>query len=217
MNGDGSTADKRRRYGLAWNPRPQQVAGNALLCAVLSAISIVVSWLAVVTIPGGFVGVGALYFASIYYAICTYWFGGWGILASFIGAFVGSGLLAGMPAPYAVVFAMADIWEPLLPFLFLRTVGQKLGVEPLGSNLTRPVNWAMFALYGAALPPFASGLWGVWILTASGLVTARAFWPAVISWWLGACILLLVFVPPICNRLGDFIERRDLACHGIWS
>lgn len=90
-----------RRYGLRLNPRPELRLRYAMICAVLSGISIVVSWLAVLAIPGGFLGVGALYFASVFYAVITYWFGGWGVIASFIGALVGSGLLAGMPAPFA--------------------------------------------------------------------------------------------------------------------
>ena len=70
------------QYGLRWNPRPMQVPRNAVLCAVLSGISIVLSWLAVLTVPGGFLGVGAFYFASIFYALTTYWFGGWGLISS---------------------------------------------------------------------------------------------------------------------------------------
>ena len=74
-----------RKFGLRLNPRPRLISRYAALCAILSALSIVVSWLAVLTVPGGFLGVGALYFASVFYAVATYWFGGWGIIASFVG------------------------------------------------------------------------------------------------------------------------------------
>src|SRR5437016_3069904 len=115
--------EKKRRhitYSFALNPRPSLVRRYVILCAVLSAVSVYISWLAVITIPGRFLGIGTFYFASIFYAIITFWFGGWGLIASFIGAFLGSGLLAGVPSTYAVQFAVADIWEPLIPFLFLR-------------------------------------------------------------------------------------------------
>ncbi len=206
------------KYGLRWNPRPEFVGRYAVICMVLSAASIVLSWLAVLAIPGGFLGVGALYFASIFYAICTYWFGGWGLIASFIGAFVGSGLLTGMPLLFALPFAVADIWEPLIPFLFLRLIGPHLGIDPLGDNLlSKPAYMAWFIPICAVLPPFLSGLWGTWILMLAGFVPQEAFWVALVSWWVGAAILLALFVPPICKSLAGFLDRTGLACQGIWS
>lgn len=204
-------------YGIQWNPRPSQVAKYALLCAVLSGISIVLSWLAVLTVPGGFLGIGALYFASIFYALSTYWFGGWGLVASFIGAVIGSGILTGMPITVALPFAVADVWEPLLPFLVLRLIGPKIGIDPLGSNLNRPLNFLLFVVFGAAIPPFVSGLWGTWILVRAGFVPQAAFWTAVLSWWFGAFVLLTIFVPALGKALGGFLRRTNLACNGIWS
>jgi len=213
-----SDGSKALTYGLSFNPRPHMVARYTVLCAVLTAVSSLVSWLAVISIPGGFLGVGALYFASIFYAVTTYWFAGWGLVASFFGAFVGSGLLSGMPVVFAIPFAVADIWEPLIPFLFLRVVGPRLGLDPLGRNiLVSTRNTILFSLVCAALPPFVSGLWGTWILATAGFVPPDAFWIALLSWWLGAAVLLAVFVPPICRGLSNFIEDRGLACHGIWS
>ena len=181
-------------------------------------MSIVLSWLAVLAIPGGFLGIGAFYFASIFYAVTTYWFGGWGIIASFIGAVVGSGLLSGMPVVFAVPFGVADIIEPLLPFLLLRTVGKRLGFHPLGIDLvSRPRNAVLFVIFGAIAPPFISGLWGSWILHVAGFVPSGAFWGAVASWWLGAAVLLAVLVPPICRAMAPSLARSRIACLGIWS
>lgn len=205
-------------YGLAWNPRPHLVSRYVVLCAVLSGLSIVISWLAVLAIPGGFVGVGALYFASVFYAVTTYWFGGWGLLSSFIGAVVGSGILAGMPIFYAVPYGIADIVEPLLPFLLLRLLSKKTQLDALGGNvLARPWSAALFVVFGALLPPFLSGLWGTWFLILAGFVPANAFWAALLSWWLGAAVLLAVFIPPVCKVLSPTFKRMGIACVGIWS
>jgi integral membrane sensor domain MASE1 len=207
-----------RHYSLRWNPRPNLVGWYAVLCSVLSGLSIVISWLAVLTIPGGFIGIGALYFASVFYAVITYWFGGWGLIASFIGAFIGSGVLTGMPVVFALPFAIADIIEPLVPFLLLRGLGVRIGLNPLGANLaSRPRNMLLFIVFGAALPPFLSGLWGVSILRLARIVPNDAFLVALGSWWLGATILLALFVPPICRGLGGWLDRSGRACLGIWS
>ncbi len=205
-------------YGLSWNPRPTLVPKYVILCAVLSGISIVLSWLAVLAVPGGFLGVGAFYFASVFYAVVTYWFGGWGLIASFIGAVIGSGILTGMPIVFALPFGLADIIEPLFPFIFLRTVGKRIGVEPLAGNLlSNPKYIVIFLTVGALLPPFLSGLWGTWILNLAGFVPEQAFWIAVGSWWLGAAILLGLFVPPICRAISPILQKTDFACKGIWS
>jgi hypothetical protein len=206
-------------YGFRLNPRPSLARRFAILCAILSAISIVLSWLAVITIPGGFMGIGAFYFASIFYAIITYWFGGWGLLASFIGAFIGSGLLAGVPPKFAVPFAVANIWEPLIPFLFLR-LAPRLGlkIDPLGGNILTKFSYLLlFLIFGAILPPLISGIWGTWILQKASIVPVDEFQSAVYKWWFGAFLLLAIFVPTICKALAGYIRRLDLACHGFFS
>ena len=206
------------RYGLAWNPRPHLISRYAVLCAVLSGISIVISWLAVLAIPGGFAGVGALYFASVFYAVTTYWFGGWGVLASLIGAIVGAGVLTGMPIFFAIPYGFADVVEPLLPFLMLRILSHHSSIDALGGNLlSRPWSAGIFVVFGAILPPFISGLWGTWFLILAGFVPKNAFWAALLSWWLGAAVLLAVLVPPICRVLSPTLRRTGVACVGIWS
>lgn len=218
MNGNEQVVSIEMEYGLSWNPRPALIPRYAILCATLSGVSIVLSWLAVLMIPGGFLGVGAFYFASVFYAVVTYWFGGWGLIASFIGAVVGSGILTGMPVVFALPFGLADIVEPLLPFVLLRTVGRRMGLEPLAANLLSSTkNITLFIIFGALLPPFLSGIWGVWILNLAGFVPDEVFWIAVGSWWLGAAVLLGLFVPPICRALSPTLQKTGLACKGIWS
>ena len=209
---------KLTQYGLKWDPRRHLRGKYIVLCGVLTAFSTILSWLAVITIPGGFLGIGALYFASIFYAVSTYFFGGWGLIASFIGTVLGAGILQGIPLLFAIPFGLANVLEPLVPFILIRSIGQKLGIDPLGSNiLARPRNVILFITFGAFLPPLISGIWGSWILTLAGLVPRNAFWPAVASWAIGAAALLALFVPFICKSISIIVKKKDIACHGIWS
>ena len=206
------------RLTLRWNPNPGQVTRYLILCAILSGASIAVSYLAVLTIPGGFLGIGALYFASVFYALATYWFGGWGLIASFVGAFIGAGVLTGMPAVFALPFAVADIWEPVIPFVLLRTIGHYFNLDALAQNAYSSVkSAAFFVIFGALLPPLLSGLWGVWILNIAGFVPDDAFQLAVFSWWAGAALLLALFVPAISRLLSPFLNKTGWLCRGIWS
>jgi len=181
---------------------------------VLSLVSIVLSYWGVTNLTPKFKGVGALYPASVFYALFTYWFGGWGLIASFIGAFIGAGVLPGVQWETALLVAVADIWEPLVPFLLIRFFGPRLGISPLGDNILGSVsNTVIFIVFGAILPPLVSGIWGAWFL-----VRARGeFWVAVRTWWIGASILLAIFVPPVCRLMAGILRKKDLACHGIWS
>jgi len=184
------------------------------VCVALSGLSIGFSYLGPKTIPFKVPGVSAVYPASIVYALCTYWFGGWGLLASYLGAFVGAGILVGVHWDTALLAAMADIWEPLIPFLLLRSFGPRLGIDPLGENIMGSLSkTALFILFGAVLPPFVSGLWGTWFLIGP----RQDFWQTLYAWWIGAAILLAVFVPPLCRLLAGFVRKKDLACHGVWS
>jgi integral membrane sensor domain MASE1 len=180
---------------------------------VSSAISIALSYFGVVIIPFKVPGVSAVYPASVFYALCTYWFGGWGLIASYIGAFIGAGILVGVHWDTALLVGVADIWEPLIPFLLLRSVGSSVGIDPLGANIMGSVSrTALFIVFGALLPPFVSGLWGSWFLAERG-----QFWQALYAWWIGGSILLAVFVPPLCRVMVGTLRKKDLACHGIWS
>jgi integral membrane sensor domain MASE1 len=184
------------------------------LCAVSCAISIALSYLGVIVIQFKVPGVSAVYPASVFYALCTYWFGGWGLVASYVGAFIGAGILLGVQWDTALLVAVADIWEPLIPFLLLRSFGPRLGISPLGDNIMGSLSrTALFIVFGAVLPPFVSGLWGTGLLVKE----RGEFWQALYTWWIGASILLAVFVPPLCRLMAGILRKKDLACHGIWS
>lgn len=207
------------KYGFRLNPRPSYLHRYAVLCCILSVISILISWFSVKALPSGFLGIGSFYFASIFYALITFWFGGWGLIASFIGALIGSGLLAGVPPAYSVPFALADIWEPLIPFVILRLAPRfGMQIDPLGGNIVSKASYLIFyIIFGAIIPPIVSGVWATWILTEAGVVASNQFEISVFKWWLGAALLLAFFVPAICKSLAGHIGRADLACHGFFS
>ena len=217
MGGSRRAEAESAGYGFALNPRPGRVRFYVTLCAALSAVSTTISYLAAISIPSKFAGVSAFYFAFVFYTVATVLFGGWGLIASYVGAVIGS-VLQGTPIRVAAPFAVADVLEPLIPFVLLRAFGTRLRIDPLASNLLdRPRNIVLFLLFGAMLPPFVSGLYGAWILRIANVVPAREYWGAVLIWWLGAAALLALFVPVICGKVSSRVAKAGFACRGLFS
>jgi len=206
-----------RSYGLAWNPRPALLWRYVGLAVALAVASVFISYSAVLTLPvrGP---VSALYFASAFYALATYWFGGWGLVSAFVGSLIGAGVMCGLPVGIAAPLSIANVLEPLVPFLLLRTIGGTIGLNPLATNiLSTPGRSLFFFVAGAVVPPIVSGLWGVTTLRVAGLVPDDQFWQALVSWWIGACILLTIAVPLVGTLAGPALDRTGVCCRGIWS
>ena len=69
-----------------------------VLLIALILINTVVARFAVIAVPfGNLPGVSSLYFAVAVMILFTLWFGGYGAVAAYVGTFIGSGLLSGMP------------------------------------------------------------------------------------------------------------------------
>src|SRR5262245_9234549 len=123
-------------YDLRWNPRPSLVGPYAGLAVLLCGGSVVLSRWAVLTLPAGKV-VSDFYFASLFYALATYWFGGWGLVAAYVGSVIGVGVWNGQGFVEGLAFSFANVVEPAVPFLLVRTVGRRLGIHPLCSNIVK--------------------------------------------------------------------------------
>ncbi|MEW6622337.1 MAG: MASE1 domain-containing protein [Bacillota bacterium] len=205
-------------YGLKWNPNPPITMTQYAVYAIAIGVSIIVSWLGVFAVPIGFAGVSALYIASAFYMVFALWFGGWGILAAYIGCLIGAGWLSGLPVLFSIPWAIADILEPLVPFLLFRYVGPKIGFDPLGRNIfSSAKNILFFFFCGALIPTIISGLFGIALLVWGGIVPPAAFVPAWIAWFAGGTIVITIVAPILLKTLSPVIERFGLTVKGVWS
>lgn len=209
---------KEPQYTLAWNPNPPLTMTQYAVYAIAIGVSIIVSWLGVFAVPIGFAGVSALYVASAFYNVMTLWFGGWGILASYIGCLVGAGWLSGLPVLFSIPWSIADILEPLGPFIIIRLVGPRIGFDPLGRNVLKSFkNYLFYFFFGALIPTIISGLFGTALLVLGGIVPPNAFYPTWVAWFVGGTIVIAIIGPILLTTLSPVIERFGLTTRGIWS
>src|SRR3990172_12100623 len=102
-------SNRAGEYGLRWNPNPPVTVASLVTVALAAGVYTILSWLGVIGLPMGIVGVSSLFVAIGFGISFVMWFGAWGLLIVYICSFVGAGLLAGLPVLVAFPFSLVYI------------------------------------------------------------------------------------------------------------
>ena len=129
----------------------------------LIIINTVISRLAIILVPAGQTGVAVIYFPVVIMLLFTFWFGAYGAISAYVGAFFGAGLLSGIPFDVSVYWAFANLWQVLIPANTSATV-------TLPGPGKRPTRLPAGSLLGWSRRPRSLQ----WILRMPG-------WPGVVS------------------------------------
>ena len=212
---NASVSSERSRYSLAWNPNPPVTVARLVAVAVAAGVYTILSWLGVIALPIGIVGVSSLFVAIGFGIPFAIWFGAWGLLIGYVGTFIGPGLLGGTPLLVAIPFSFVDWLQLGIPMLAYRALAYRFGVDPMGKDVYSLRGFIFFLVFGVALPNAAGALYGIAILSAGGLVPPDAFWPGVIGWWVGNVIVSIIIAPILLRGLSSVIERYGLTSYGL--
>ncbi len=203
-----SISDRFSQYTLRWHGSKLTTTQYALF-AIQMAVIILLSWLGAIATPVVGPGIGFLFWAYPFFVVFTLWWGFWGIFGAWLGSFVGSGLLTGLPVIPAMAFSIGDLVPALLIFLLYRGYLRKHGVDPLGRDILKSKkSAAWFAIWVMGITNIIGGLWGVWVLVLLGFVPASAYALGAGLWILGDAIVLLIapflskYVTPVVERFG---------------
>jgi hypothetical protein len=99
-----------------------------VVCAVTTVICTVLAIWAVISAPVSFVpGVSGLYIAAAVFVPLALWFGVWGCIAGYLSC-VFLGLYSGYSLEFTLVWALADLFEGLVPLLIYRQLNLKHAV-----------------------------------------------------------------------------------------
>jgi integral membrane sensor domain MASE1 len=208
-------ATARNRYSLAWNPNPPVTVARLVAVAVAAGVYTVLSWLGVIALPIGIVGVSSLFIAIGFGIPFAIWFGAWGLLIGYLGTFIGPGLLGGTPLLVAIPFSFVDWFQLGIPMLAYRGLANRFGVDPMGKDVYTARGIIFFVVFGVILPNAAGALYGITILSVGGLVPPEAFWPGVIGWWVGNMIVSIIIAPILLRGLSPVVERYGLTSFGL--
>lgn len=204
-------------YGLRWNPNPPITVASLVTYALAAGVYTILSWLGVIGLPMGIVGVSSLFVAIGFGIPFTLWFGVWGLLIGYIGSFLGAGLLSGLPFAVALPFALVDIIQFGVPLLAYRTLAKRFGVHPLAKDVYSGKGFLFFLVFGIVLPNLLGALYGITILLLVGFVPPDAWGIAVLGWWVGNMVVTAIIAPILLSTVTPIVERSGLAAHGCIS
>jgi hypothetical protein len=187
--------------------------------AVASAVYIVLSWLAIIALPSG-VPVVSLVFIAIGFGIpFAIWFGGWAFVIAYLGNFIGAGLLATppLPLPIALWFGTVDLIQLGVPMLLYRTLAKRFGVNPLGKDVYTTKGFIFFILCAVLPNNIIGGLYGNYILVATGIAPANTFGLGWFTWSLSNTVVTLIIGSLLLRFLGPIVERFGLTVRNALS
>lgn len=193
--------------------------GQLVAVAVASAVYIVLSWFAIISLPSGFPVVSAVFLAIGFGIPFAIWFGGWAFVIAYLGNFIGAGLLSTppLPLPIALWFGTVDLIQLGLPMILYRTLARRFGVNPIGKDVYT-IRGFIFFLVCAVLPNnIIGGLYGNYILVQTGVLPANAFISAWFIWSLSNVLVTLIIGSILLKTLGPVVERFGLTVRNLLS
>lgn len=106
--------------------RGKSLSTYMAILVVLVIINTILARFGVIAYPIGH-GSSGLYFAVAFMIVFALWFGGWGVIAAYIGCFIGAGVLSGMPLNVNLYWSIADIWQVLIPLAVFKAFNADAG------------------------------------------------------------------------------------------
>ena len=180
--------------------------------AIVPALVLITTILArfgVIARPIG-LGCSGLYFSVAIMIVFALWFGGWGVIAAYIGCILGAGWLGGMPLGVNLYWSLADVWQVLLPLAAFKAFNADVG-------LRTKRDCAVFIGFGWLLNNIAGAAWGASTLALGGL----AMWSEVrgiFTGWLIGNLIVTAAIAPLLLRYGTpWIEKKGLLVTGYWT
>jgi hypothetical protein len=187
--------------------------------AVASAVYIVLSWLAIVSLPSGFPVVSAIFLAIGFGVPFAIWFGGWAFVIAYLGNFIGAGLLSNPPLalPVALWFGTTDLIQLGLPMLLYRLLARRFGVDPIGKDVYTVRGFIFFVLCAVLPNNIIGGLYGNFVLVQTGISPLSGLLPAWFIWSLSNVVVTLIIGSLLLKFLGPVVERFGLTVRNALS
>src|SRR6266571_673513 len=207
--------DTRVQYSLRFADLP--TVGQLVAIAVATAVYTVMSWFCSTFLTGTVPVVSSVFFAIGFGIPFAIWFGGWALVIAYIGNAIGAGVMAGQPLPVSLLFGTVDLIQLGIPMLLYRMLAPSFGLDSIGKDVFTVKGFIFFLLCAVIPNNILGGLYGNYLLVATGVIPANAF---LYSWflWSASNIVLTTIIGSLLLRyLGPVVERFGLTVHGALS
>lgn len=180
-----------------------------LLVIALIIVDTFLAWISVKLSPSSASGVAIIYVAVAFMILFTLWFGMYGAIAAYVGSFLGSGILTGMPAGVASYFALAGLWQVLIPLVAFRVFDVNVRMESKRDLFH-------LVLFGVIISNLVGAAWGSISLAIGGLITPSQILGVFGPWFVANMIVTLIIVPIALVRLTPRFEKSKVFVRGYW-
>jgi hypothetical protein len=182
------------------------VIGLILINTLLAWLSLQISAFINPSLPAS---VSMVYIAAAFMLIFTLWFGMYGAIAAYVGTFIGSGLLSGMPVTVALYFSLASLWQVLIPLVAFRIFDVHVGMES-----TRDL--FHLVLFGTILNNVIGAAWGTVSLAMAGITEWSQVPSTFFVWFIGNVIVTIIIVPLVLRHSTPKVERIKVFVKNYW-
>jgi len=182
------------------------VIGLILINTLLAWLSLQISGFINPSLPAS---VSMVYIAVAFMLIFTLWFGMYGAIAAYVGTFIGSGLLSGMPVTVALYFSLSSLWQVLIPLVAFRIFDVHVGMES---------NRDLFhlVLFGTILNNVVGAAWGSVSLAIAGITEWSQVPSVFLLWFIGNVIVTIIIVPLVLRHFTPRVERIKVFVKNYW-
>jgi len=155
-------------------------------------------------------GVSGFYIAVAFMIAFGLWFGGWGVVAAYLGCILGSGLAMGIPPSVNLYWSLADLWQVLIPLAAFRAFRADTGLRSRR-------DLGIFLAFGWFLNNLAGAAWGSVTLATGGVVPWEEVPGLLWSWFLGNLVVTILIAPALLYFLTPRLRDAGLLVKGTWS
>jgi hypothetical protein len=182
-----------------------------VLMVGLIVINTLLARFAVLALPfGGVPGISSLYIAVAFMILFTLWFGGYGAIAAYVGCFIGSGVLSGIPVQVNWYWSLADLWQVLIPLVAFRMLNVDL-------TLGKRRDILIFVIFGVLVNNVFGALWGTVTLAIGNMIAWAEVTPAFFAWCIGNIVVTAVIVPLALRHGTPLIRKTKVFVRNYWD
>jgi len=155
--------------------------------------------------PGG---VG-LYLPVAFIIAFALWFGGWGVVAAYVGCFIGTGLLGGVPVDVNLYWSLVDVWQVLIPLAAFKTFDADIGLKTKRDFL-------IFLIFGWLLNNVVGAGWGASMLAIGGISSWNEVSSIFTGWLISNLIVTIVITPLLLRYITPRIQKAGVLVKKYW-
>lgn len=178
------------------------------ILVVLIIINTILARFSAIALPIG-PGSSGLYFSVAFMIAFALWFGGLGVIAAYIGCFIGAGVLGGVPFNVNLYWSLADIWQVLIPLVAFKAFDADISLR------TRR-DFVIFLIFGCLLNNLVGAVWGASMLAMGGLASWNDVPGTFTGWFIGNLIVTIVITPLLLRYITPYIEKRGMVFKKYW-